>query len=428
MNTITSPSISDNFPCNDALLAAERCQQAWVAIVPLLGSGIPEIRQSDRVRVVGESLRVLCEWRMVRLVRRDGPWAVPHFLVECGLRMLILDIISKYDMALVPSSIGWTHELLADELLSVSTSLVPCASFDALTDYITAALTVNWDSAHDGLLGKLAFHSLIDTRTAAEDSVPVNKGLLEMMERTSVVLAARAAVQWVVRIAVEVTECDTSHSALLAWFRHRATQQHAENVRTAMRERLIATELSPLHSGTGDPASKVAAQTDPTRAQAIIDKFSHPFHEFIGDNAECECPAASDAVLIGLFDYYMHQLFAVEWINHYTCDNRDPLFTTRRLSSYAQDRMKSPPPLILQLGGASYVLTRGNQAGTIERCTRHTTVARAMVEWIRIITVEREGKLTLGKNIGQFVHGIIKPSALPTAVTTTMDVGLINMV
>ena len=449
MNSLIDPPISNAFPCNNALKAAERCQDAWVVIVPLLGTGIPEIAPHNRMYVLTALLRVLCEWRMLRLVSRPASaattrpgsilqWAIPHFIVECGIRMIVMDIISKYDMTLVMSGIEWAHELLAEELAAVSGTICPHASCGALESYINDAFTINWGSGRVDILPKSAFHTLIDTSHDSGGSLTslvelrlVDKGFLDMMERTSMVLAAIAVMRWAVRHTVPTTtsespEGEQQHAALLLWFRKRASQQHSEPVRTGMRERLIATELSPLHSGTEEPASKVAAQTDPTHAQSIIDKFSRPFHEFIGDDHRCNWPAASDCVLLGLFDYYMCQLFAIEWHKHYSCDDRNPLFASRRLKSYADDRMKSPPPIIMRLDGASYVLVRGTQVGTIERCTRHPTFARALVGWIDIVLVERGGKLTLGKNVSQFLYGIVNHHH-SHAATTSMDVRLIDI-
>jgi hypothetical protein len=247
-----------------------------------------------------------------------------------------------------------------------------------------------------------------------------------MAERTSVVLAAREMIRWAVRgstTAGSQAQEDLEHDALLAWFEKRAGQQHSEEVRTEMRERLIATELSPLFSGTDEPSSKVAARTNPAHAQGIIDRFSKPFGEFIGDG--CTGPAA-DAVLLGMFDYYMRQLFAIDWRKHYTCSDRCPIFAHRRLEAYAVDRMRSPPPILLLLDGASYVIERGPVSGTFEKCTRHGTFSRALLTWVRIVFGERQGKLTLGKNIGPFIDGMIHPASTPVD-TGTVDVGFIEI-
>jgi len=188
------------------------------------------------------------------------------------------------------------------------------------------------------------------------------------------------------------------------WFLSKATQHHSESVRTTMRELMIDTKVSPLYPSETDPPSRVIARTDVASAQSIIDKYSRPFHEFV---CCAEDPAASDAILNGLFDYYMNQLFGIEWTKHYTCSDRRCEHAHRRLVAYMDDRMKEPPPMVLFLDGYTYVLTRGPDRGRLGRCTRHASFLHGMVEWARIVTIERSGKLTLGKNVGQILTAMV---------------------
>ena len=428
MNTLISPSISVAFPTENNLLAAERCGAAWGAIVALLGPDTPDISADERAPICDALLKTLCDWRMVRLTPRPASsappcWETPHFIVECGIRMVVMDIVSKYE--LVPRVAGFEHALLHSEVDAIFGTFSPHDSFEACAEYVSESITTFWGESRPDVLSKLAFHTMIDMSHESGASAQVDRSFLEMAGRTSGVLAAREMVRWAVRAATdEPCEAeDSEHESLLAWFRKRAAQQHSEEVRTGMRERLIATELSPLHAETEEPASKVAARTNPAHAQAIIDRFSKPFGEFIENG--CTGPPA-DAVLLGMFDYYMRQLFAIDWAKHYTCNDRCPVFAHRRLEAYAVDRMRAPPPIMLLLDGSSYVIERGPVVGALERCTRHESFSRALLKWVRIVSVERKGKLTLGKNIGRFIDGMIHPGTAPVE-TGTVGVGVIEI-
>ena len=392
-------------PPQEPVAFARLCRQAWADVRDALVSVGAESAPAKNDTITRSLFHALCVWRVHRALKlpaSDSARLESAFVIQCGLRMLVLDRIQKHgkpeSLHLIDSDVA--HE--EDEDICLFTPVTRAEALrltieggDEFFDKRQAASTV----------ARVAFCVLFtDT---GENGLPTE--LIRAAERLDRWDAARTCFQCMVRkharAAQESPHADADLAArVTAWARARSEGNFSDDAIAAFTERIIADRLNPAFAFTDtERASAVLARSRPRRATVEVDAAA-PGVRFL--HAGACAKETVDTLTCALFDYAMQQTHGVEWARTFTQMHHRPLGATAKLKRYLEDRMMSPPPMVLRCTDGWYVAERTPRPGALESVWKHENAASALAHWCALVMDKRQGTVSLGKDCSRIIQEI----------------------
>lgn len=312
------------------------------------------------------------------------------FVAGCALRMAVLD-----------ACVGRADEVLACAPESMRPLLQP---FDPATQAEALALVRggehSWNAgAFDGWNRVAYAVSFVpDVEEVALDEAFLNKCAefdadCALRQRLRAALAAAPG-------GAERQEAlgPDEERAPRAWM-GRMMHNASDDLYALAREAQAWAHLTPAveRRGVGAPSAKLAAW-DLERAGQVreVDESASPLFLF-------------------LFDYAMRQALDVNFLELFFASDYDSAKAIRKVETFAQERLRNPPPLVVHSGPAPawHVLIRSPAGPELERVESHATCVGAVLAWMRYVMTVRQGKLFMGKRLDRLLGDITTLPAPP---------------
>ena len=137
----------------------------------------------------------------------------------------------------------------------------------------------------------------------------------------------------------------------------------------------------------------------PDMTTALYELCKPGTHDFDSNNNYTDY--GKDASLVCLFDYYCRQTLDENFVTKYFACGISPRRLLRCIRRYCEERMKSPPGLIILTHRCTYLLVKDEHARL--QCKNYARSADALAAWLFHIEVVRRGRLSITKHAAPLV-------------------------
>lgn len=376
-----------NAPVHEVMRAAA---DAWPSLMQSLERGLPHDGPPPQLL-----LDVLSEWRRTRVcvsgpaLQEDRRCA--HFLVEAALRLILADWVHRKgadDATSRADSLQGVTPLAVAERAALAVPAAATSPDGALQQVV--AVTAQWrlpcsegrELAH---LGAAAYALLIRPDAGSDEVVRGEMPLLRAAERCSTLCAARAMLRRLESVASFPEAPERNKAAVLHWAITRAATPHSEAAAKGHSDALAQDRLDPARLPPEDAREASSAIATRTPVATLLTMQSADAATAAADGARAGVRSFATAVgrdktllLFSMFDHAARQAHGSAWAAAYTITDARPEAALRRLRTYRQDRMVSPPPLLLLLEDRVIAITRCGGALMTES---HEDGASALAAW-----------------------------------------------
>jgi hypothetical protein len=112
-------------------------------------------------------------------------------------------------------------------------------------------------------------------------------------------------------------------------------------------------------------------------------------------------------LLVSTVAYFVEQACSFKLEGRLVLTDNEPAQMLSRFAVHRSERVLRPPPLVLRTYDGTYLVHRRREPGAFERIERHTSLARAIVSWVRHVHEERGGTLFLNRKLGTFAPAFL---------------------
>jgi hypothetical protein len=201
----------------------------------------------------------------------------------------------------------------------------------------------------------------------------------------------------------------------------RGTTNANDEVFAIGREAFVWTFLTPevVRKGEGTPSQRLTAWDPERGADAHKSAKGYLDYDLIVDN-----PLAQSLMFLFFFDYTMKQLCDISFLKLFFRDDYNGDVTLQKIETFRNERLKTPPPLIVYSMNEWHVLFRGAEAGSaVERVEVYATAMSAVLAWLDHVMTVRLGVVFMGKRINSlFLDMTLLKNLKPAHLTATTEV------
>jgi hypothetical protein len=399
----------------DPPAALQQCERAWEAAHAALLAA----RLSEASLDVGSShllVQALCRWRGARARLALGDASDAQYLVQCAVRLLLLNEFQRLGpeerAELRRLAGGGRSPLCACEEREL-VEFEPLSGRQECLRRVEEASRA-WSRAPlpPGLAAQCAFALLFVQDCDA--SVPC--GLLAACSRLDCAETRREQLRHLLERQAE--DGLAQSDAVERWTRARAAGSFGEDATARFAEALVAAELGPLDAPeSGEAPSATLARGEPERATRVMARAKRAARLLGAEDARS---AEEDTLVLCLFGYFMEQLHNVQFEKMFCATGSAPQAAIEKLQRYKDDRMVSPPPMLVLCLGSWYVVYRSVRPGQLERVHRYARASQALACWMAWVRAERGCTVAAGRSVARLLDEISAPPEAAATVQLTL--------